>query len=149
MIEARGLTKKYGDTVAVDNLSFTVEPGRITGFLGPNGAGKTTTMRLYVALCGLFAFGFGAILRSTAGAITAAYGFLFLLPQLAKALPSTWYADVVRWLPGGDVIAEITGTSRQQISTYLFPAWGEFAVFGVYTVIVLAVGAVLFLRRDA
>jgi hypothetical protein len=56
---------------------------------------------------------------------------------------------VVRWLPGGDVIAEITGTSRQQISTYLFPAWGEFAAFGVYTVIVLAVGAVLFLRRDA
>src|SRR5260370_18933958 len=50
MIEARGLTKKYGDTVAVDNLSFTVEPGRITGFLGPNGAGKTTTMRLILGL---------------------------------------------------------------------------------------------------
>jgi ABC-2 type transport system ATP-binding protein len=39
MIEARGLTKRYGDTVAVDDLSFSVEPGRITGFLGPNGAG--------------------------------------------------------------------------------------------------------------
>jgi len=50
MIEARGLTKKYGDTLAVDNLSFTVEPGRITGFLGPNGAGKTTTMRLILGL---------------------------------------------------------------------------------------------------
>jgi ABC-2 type transport system ATP-binding protein len=50
MIEARGLTKRYGDTVAVDNLSFTVEPGRITGFLGPNGAGKTTTMRLILGL---------------------------------------------------------------------------------------------------
>src|SRR5260221_11503606 len=50
MIEARGLTKKYGDTVAVDNLSFTVEPGRIPGFLGPNGAGKTTTMRLILGL---------------------------------------------------------------------------------------------------
>ncbi len=50
MIEARGLTKKYGDTVAVDNLSFAVEPGRITGFLGPNGAGKTTTMRLILGL---------------------------------------------------------------------------------------------------
>jgi ABC-2 type transport system ATP-binding protein len=37
MIEARGLTKRYGDTLAVDNLSFSVEPGRITGFLGPNG----------------------------------------------------------------------------------------------------------------
>lgn len=46
MIEARGLTKRSGDTLAVDNLSFTVEPGKITGFLSPNGAGKTTTMRL-------------------------------------------------------------------------------------------------------
>ncbi len=50
MIEARGLTKKYGATVAVDNLSFDVTPGRITGFLGPNGAGKTTTMRLILGL---------------------------------------------------------------------------------------------------
>src|SRR5690348_7759848 len=50
MIEARGLTKRYGDTLAVDNLSFTVEPGKITGFLGPNGAGKTTTMRLILGL---------------------------------------------------------------------------------------------------
>jgi ABC-2 type transport system ATP-binding protein len=50
MIEARGLTKRYGDTLAVDNLSFEVEPGRITGFLGPNGAGKTTTMRLILGL---------------------------------------------------------------------------------------------------
>jgi ABC-2 type transport system ATP-binding protein len=50
MIEARGLTKRYGDTLAVDNLSFTVEPGKITGFLGPNGAGKTTTMRMILGL---------------------------------------------------------------------------------------------------
>jgi len=50
MIEARGLTKRYGDTLAVDHLSFSVEPGRITGFLGPNGAGKTTTMRLILGL---------------------------------------------------------------------------------------------------
>jgi ABC-2 type transport system ATP-binding protein len=50
MIEARGLTKRFGDTLAVDNLNFTIEPGRITGFLGPNGAGKTTTMRLILGL---------------------------------------------------------------------------------------------------
>jgi ABC-2 type transport system ATP-binding protein len=59
MIEARGLTKRYGTTTAVDDLSFTVEPGRITGFLGPNGAGKTTTMRLILGLD-----------RPTAGAVT-------------------------------------------------------------------------------
>jgi ABC-2 type transport system ATP-binding protein len=50
MIEARGLTKRYGGTLAVDHLSFSVEPGKITGFLGPNGAGKTTTMRLILGL---------------------------------------------------------------------------------------------------
>ena len=49
MIEARDLTKRYGDKLAVDHLSFTVEPGRVTGFLGPNGAGKSTTMRLILA----------------------------------------------------------------------------------------------------
>ncbi len=46
MIEVRNLTKKYGDHIAVDNLSFTVEKGQIYGFLGPNGAGKSTTMNI-------------------------------------------------------------------------------------------------------
>ncbi|MDQ3402113.1 MAG: ABC transporter ATP-binding protein [Actinomycetota bacterium] len=50
MIEARGLTKRYGKTLAVDNLSFTVPTGRVTGFLGPNGAGKSTTMRMVLGL---------------------------------------------------------------------------------------------------
>ena len=59
MIEARGLTKRYGDTIAVDDLSFSVASGKITGFLGPNGAGKTTTMRLILGLD-----------RPTAGTVT-------------------------------------------------------------------------------
>jgi ABC-2 type transport system ATP-binding protein len=50
MIEARGLIKRYGSTVAVDRLSFTVQPGMVTGFLGPNGSGKSTTMRLIMGL---------------------------------------------------------------------------------------------------
>ena len=50
MIEVRGLTKRYGDKVAVSDLSFGIEPGKVTGFLGPNGAGKTTTMRLILGL---------------------------------------------------------------------------------------------------
>jgi ABC-2 type transport system ATP-binding protein len=49
-IRADRLTKRYGGTVAVDDLSFTAEPGKITGFLGPNGAGKSTTMRMLVGL---------------------------------------------------------------------------------------------------
>ena len=50
MIEVEGLTKRFGPTLAVDDLSFSVEPARITGFLGPNGAGKSTTMRAILGL---------------------------------------------------------------------------------------------------
>jgi len=50
MIQARNLTKRYGSTVAVDGLSFEVQPGHVTGFLGPNGAGKSTTMRMILGL---------------------------------------------------------------------------------------------------
>jgi ABC-2 type transport system ATP-binding protein len=50
MIEAKGLTKIYGDKTAVDTVSFTVHAGRVTGFLGPNGAGKSTTMRMIMGL---------------------------------------------------------------------------------------------------
>lgn len=50
MIEVAGLTKRYGDRLAVDHLTFTVQPGRVTGFLGPNGAGKSTTLRMILGL---------------------------------------------------------------------------------------------------
>ena len=50
MIEVDNVTKRYGKTVAVDRLSFSVKPGVVTGFLGPNGAGKTTTMRMILGL---------------------------------------------------------------------------------------------------
>jgi ABC-2 type transport system ATP-binding protein len=50
MISVENVTKRYGDKVAVDDLSFQVKPGTVTGFLGPNGAGKSTTMRLILGL---------------------------------------------------------------------------------------------------
>lgn len=50
MITAEGLTKRFGDKTAVDDVSFTIKPGTVTGFLGPNGAGKSTTMRMIVGL---------------------------------------------------------------------------------------------------
>ena len=59
MIEALGLTKRYGKRLAVDQLSFSVKPGQVTGFLGPNGAGKSTTMRMILGLD-----------RPTAGTVT-------------------------------------------------------------------------------
>ncbi len=51
MIEASGLTKRFGPQTAVDDLSFRCEPGTVTGFLGPNGAGKSTTLRMICGLC--------------------------------------------------------------------------------------------------
>jgi ABC-2 type transport system ATP-binding protein len=59
MIEVHDLTKRYGDKIAVDGLTFTVKPGIVTGFLGPNGAGKSTTMRMILGLD-----------RPTAGTVT-------------------------------------------------------------------------------
>ncbi|MFJ5841909.1 ABC transporter ATP-binding protein [Streptomyces shenzhenensis] len=50
MIEVRGLTKRYGEVLAVDDLTFAVRPGEVTGFLGPNGAGKSTTLRMILGL---------------------------------------------------------------------------------------------------
>jgi ABC-2 type transport system ATP-binding protein len=50
MIKVEGLSKSYGGFLAVDDVTFTAQPGRVTGFLGPNGAGKTTTMRIMVGL---------------------------------------------------------------------------------------------------
>ena len=50
MIEVTGLRKRFGSTLALDGMSFTVKPGQVTGFVGPNGAGKTTTMRVIVGL---------------------------------------------------------------------------------------------------
>ncbi|MET7464486.1 ATP-binding cassette domain-containing protein, partial [Nonomuraea sp. NPDC005501] len=50
MIEVNGLTKRYGGVTAVNDLTFTVRPGHVTGFLGPNGAGKSTTMRMILGL---------------------------------------------------------------------------------------------------
>jgi ABC-2 type transport system permease protein len=104
---------------------------------------------LFVALSGAMAYGMGAIVRNTAGGITAAFGLVFLLRQLAKALPSAWYADLERWLPGGNIVPAITSSQSQLLNPHMFSARGEFAVFAGYAVILLGVGALLFSRRDA
>jgi ABC-2 type transport system permease protein len=103
---------------------------------------------VYITLSGVFAFGVGAILRSTPGAITGTFGLLFLVPQLVKALPSSWYSEVVRWLPGGDVTNAITTTQNAR-NPVLFSAWGELAVFAGYAAVLLVAGLLLLRRRDA
>jgi len=102
---------------------------------------------LYVTLVGLFAFAAGAIFRHTAATITAIIGLLFVIPILIHLLPSSWYDDIVRWMPDSAGTA-ITATVAPQDS-HLFSPWGQFTVFAVYTAILLIVGGILFRKRDA
>ena len=101
-----------------------------------------------VTVFGLLAYGAGAIIRNTAGAITAILGVIFLVPLLAQALPSSWFQDLQRWLPGGSALDPIS-SGWAQSAHHLFSAWGEFAVFCGYAAVLLAVGGWLFCRRDA
>jgi ABC-2 type transport system permease protein len=101
-----------------------------------------------VTVFGLLAYGTGAIIRNTAGAITAILGVIFLIPLLAQALPSSWFQDLERWLPGGSALNPISAGWAHGAG-HLFSAWGEFAVFCGYAAVLLAVGGWLFCRRDA
>jgi hypothetical protein len=108
-----------------------------------------TAAALLVTLTGLFALGLGAVLRNTAGAIAAAYGFLFLIPELSRALPKPWLNDALRWLPGGYLVSQITYTNPQGGIPHMFSPWGELAVFAGYTAALLVAGAVMLRSRDA
>jgi ABC-2 type transport system ATP-binding protein len=118
-IEAHGLTKRYGSTLAVDNLSFTVRPGLVTGFIGPNGAGKSTTMRLVLGL--------DAPDRGTALVNGRPYASLGVPLREVGALldarafhPGRPARDHLRWLAAGngiprarvEAVLELVGLSR-------------------------------------
>jgi ABC-2 type transport system ATP-binding protein len=115
VIVARGLTKTFGDRVAVNGITFAVEPGRVTGFLGPNGAGKSTTMRMVLGLD-----------RPTAGRVTvngkrytdfpAPLREVGALLEARAVHPGRSARDHLRWLAAsnglpatrvGDVIEEV------------------------------------------
>jgi ABC-2 type transport system permease protein len=102
---------------------------------------------LYITLCGLFAFAAGAIIRNTAGTITAMIGLLFVIPVLVNMLPDSWWHDIVRWLPtsAGRAISATVGPQ----DPYLFSPWGQLTVFAVCTAVLLVVGGILFRKRDA
>jgi ABC-2 type transport system ATP-binding protein len=111
-IEARGLTKRYGDKIAVDDLTFTVEPGRVTGFLGPNGAGKSTTMRLVLGLD-----------SPTAGTVTVRGRRYADLPSPAHAVGALLDARAVH--PGRTAanhllaLAQTAGIGRKRVDEVL------------------------------
>ncbi len=100
---------------------------------------------LFLAACGLLAFGIGAVLRHTAGAITASIGLLFVLFILANFLPQSWQEHVDKWLPF-NAGAQIWTVKP---SAHMFSPWAGFAVFCGYAAIALIAGLIVFHRRDA
>jgi ABC-2 type transport system permease protein len=100
---------------------------------------------LFLAVCGLLSFGLGAIIRHTAGAITASIGLLFVLYILSGFLPSNWAVHVDKWVPfnaGGAIWENQSGTA-------MFSPWTGFAVFCAYAAVALGAGLILFRKRDA
>ena len=118
---------------------------------GPGVLRAIAASAIVVVLTGLFTYGIGTALRSTAGTMTAVYGLLFLLPQLGRALPTPWYDDVLRWIPGGqyDGMISSSGDAGPQLFPHMFGVWGEVLVLAGYTVAAFALGALVMHRRDA
>jgi ABC-2 type transport system permease protein len=114
-------------------------PGSLRGLL-------LTT--LLVPCFALVAFGLGAVIRHTAGAITAVFGLLFVLPLSVNAFPAGWYDALLRWIPDDAALFQIAG-AKPVARHYLFGPYGELAVFAGYAVIAVAAGAVTLRRRDA
>ena len=118
VVETRGLTKRYGRTVAVDDLSIAVRPGRITGFVGPNGAGKTTTMHLLLGLASADA-GEALVQGSPYRALERPLTVVGALLDARAFHPSRSARSHLRWLarsngiPGGraDEVLRLVGLS--------------------------------------
>jgi ABC-2 type transport system permease protein len=103
---------------------------------------------LFLAVCGMLAFGLGTLLRHTAAAISASIGLLFVLFVLVNFLPSNWQDHVDKWIPFNAGM-QIWTTATQSGSPHMFAPWTGFAVFLGYAVIAIIAGAIVFLRRDA
>lgn len=119
MIEVKNLEKRYGDHVAVSDLSFTVEDGQIYGFLGPNGAGKTTTMNI---MCGYIGATKGDVLINGKSIVTEPLeakkqiGYLPELPPLYQDMTADEYLDFVAHIKGIDK-KEIPGAIEAAVET--------------------------------
>lgn len=129
MIELEGLTKQYGRTRAVDDLTFTVKPGVVTGFLGPNGAGKSTTMRMLLGLD-----------RPTRGQ-SRVNGHSY-------ASSSVPLREVGALLDARDVHGGQSVFIVEQFDDTLGP-WAGYGVFTLGWVVPLMIGTALMVRRDA
>jgi ABC-2 type transport system permease protein len=102
---------------------------------------------LFVTVVALIAFGLGAIIRHTAGAITSAIGLLFVLSIIIQLLPDTWRWDIMRFFPdaAGRVLSVTVGPSNP----HLWSAWPQFLVTVIWAVVLVGAGGYLFRKRDA
>ena len=103
---------------------------------------------LYVTAAGLFAFGVGAIVRHTAGAIAISVAVLFVFQILVNFLPQTWQDDVIRWLPTSSW-QPLSATVDTGKDPHLFSLWPQFGVTVGWAVLLLITGAILLRKRDA
>jgi ABC-2 type transport system permease protein len=102
---------------------------------------------LFLCVSGLLAFGLGALLRYTAGAVTAAIAVLFVSVAMSSFLPGSWQASVSKWIPfnaGSQLWSTVSNPAAHMLSP-----WAGFAVFAGYAAIAVAAGLAAFLRRDA
>jgi ABC-2 type transport system permease protein len=103
---------------------------------------------LFVTCCALLAFGVGAVIRYTAGAISGLFALVFVVPLVSGILPKSAQNAVARWLPGNSMLAQITAAKPTGLH-YVFGPYGELAVYAGYAAIAVAAGGLLFRRRDA
>ena len=121
------------------NGTIVISPGTVlTAIIGT---------ALFVTAAALIAFGLGAIIRHTAGAITSAIGLVFVIPIIVQLLPDTWRWDIVRFFP--DAAGRVLSVTVGQHNPHLWSAWPQFGVTLVYAAVLVGVGAYLFRTRDA
>ncbi len=102
---------------------------------------------LFVTLVAIIAFGIGAIVRHTAGAIAIAIAALFIIPVLEQALPDTWRWDIMRFLP--DAANQVVSVTIGDNTPHLWSAWPQLGVTALWAAALVALGAYLFGKRDA
>jgi hypothetical protein len=124
-ISVQGLTKRFGDVLAVDHLTFDVDPGTVTGFLGPSGAGKTTTLRMLPN----GPLTLAALILGVLGVEAVVVGMLHR-PGLGRRLPEG--AATALTAPGDGTLAR----------------WAGGLVFAAYGLVLALLGGRLVVRRD-
>jgi ABC-2 type transport system permease protein len=102
---------------------------------------------LFVTVVALIAFGLGAIIRHTAGAITSAIGLLFVLSIIIQILPDNWRWDIMRFFP--DAAGRVLSVTVGRTNPHLWSAWPQFLVTVIWAVVLVGVGGYLFRKRDA